>query len=432
MDIFNILNLEEHVEEKEHKKETPKKKTNGNDGQYFKVKQYLDEVTNILFTLQTISNQNYSEFKLELESCLYRLEQIHRKLNNLTIGKLNKEPNFKTISEMFLEMRKPINQHRFFKVLKDDPMLSDTLHLPLYKNNAINSELLMYTKNRESFMELVIKECRAYEDYLKAWEVYYIIRASLNSATITDRDMSKIINKIEFTRKGSILSNSAQTMFIYGNKELVPFYKLYTGNTESEVMVCSLCNSIATKNSLGAYVCRGESFCSQYRDSKKPSFIELKHDGLPIWEINDIYYEFVTLPNIYEQITLNEIQLGLGDDKDRYEYNLYPGIDRDGDILIKSKDTPLIFLIDCKKYKRIVNLVEYEIKDISTIIKVKKLPKDTKFMFVIPDKLIKKEVVQHVRSNSEFNRNGITILTEKEVAGYIKKETQKYLKKAGE
>ena len=408
---------------------TTKKISSGNGngkGSIDIARESLMEIIRILFDLKCIDRSDFNNFSKTLKEKEFKLEQIHRDLSTLQKKEIKNAPIFTTTHEMFLEMMKPIAEHRYFKILKEDLTMKDFIHTPIYMNGDINTELLGKVKSIESFMKVVLNEARGHHDIKAAWTLYSIIRTSLNEASITDSKMYALLREVNKLNRQQILSCRAEHIYKDGSDNLVPFYKLYIGPETEEVVVCSLCKKVANKDISGRYYCSGESFCSHYRDKEQPDFIKIRLNNNPLWIINDIYYEFVTLPNLFEKITLDELKKYLPEDN--FTFYLYPGIDRDGDIRVVSKTSGVSYIIDCKKYKKVLNLINYEVKNLSTVIKIKKLGKDSRFMFVVPGKIAKQGVIDFVREDDNFNKRKVLIFSETEVAKYILKEEEKLRK----
>lgn len=388
------------------------------------IKNKLYETVQILFDLINIPTGDLKQFKKMYSEYLYRLDEISRELI-----KYNKnEIMFTSHVEMFRELTLPLQQHRFFKKITNTfDELKSISSVPIFTNNTINPMLLHLSKEKESYMKLVLDETRAYEDIEKALLLYGTVRSALNRASYLESKMLRVFRRVDSLNIDRIVSTRADEMFTIGDKNYTPFYKPYEYSMDSNPHVCSLCYSVAIKDERGKLKCRGEDFCSYYRDKSKEPFIKVNIPNEDrLWVINDMYYYLVTLPNLFEQITLQMLQKKLPTDE--YIIHLYPGIDREGDLKVISKKTGRVYLIDCKKYMSILTLINYELSSIATLKKVRTLPKNHEFMFVIPGEIIKHSNIEYVKNDKLLNKLNVSIFSEMEVANYILNQEKKYLK----
>lgn len=416
----NEYESEEQANEEQLETVTKKAKTLKSD---IEVLNKLHQMIRILFDLRNLSTDDSSLFKKNFNEHIYRLQELNRELNYIYKNELM----FTNDVEMFRELMLPLKDHRFFKKIANTmPELKAIANVPIYFNGSINPMLLSHSKDKDSYMKLVLDETRAYHDEEKALLLYGAIRSALDKGSYLESNILRTTRMIEKLNKDGIVSRSPHEMFTVGNESFTSFYKPYEKSLQKEVMVCSFCGSVGKIDSRGIYKCRGEAFCSHYRDKSLPPFIKVKiPEGDLLYVIQDVYYELITLPNLFEKITLNKLLEKLP--KDKYIISLYPGIDREGDIKVTSKITERVYIIDCKKYKTILTLVKYELSNLSTLRKIKTLDKNQEFMFVVPGEIAKLSNINYVRNNKSFNKFGALIFSEDEVVDYILKQEKKYM-----
>ena len=388
------------------------------------IRDKLYETIQILFDLINIPTGDLKQFKKKYSESLYRLDEINRELIRYNKSKMM----FTSHVEMFRELALPLEQHRFFnKIINKFEEFKGISSVPIIANNTVNPMLLHLSKEKESYMKLVLDETRAYKDVEKALVLYGTVRSTLNRASYLESKMLRIFRRVDVLNKDRIISARADEIFTIGDKNHTSFYKPYEHSMDDSLYICSFCHSVAIKDELGRLKCKGEDFCSCYRDKSIDRFIKVEISNEDrLWVINDMYYYLVTLPNLFEQITLQQLQKKLP--VDEYTILLYPGIDREGDLKVISKKTGRVYLIDCKKYMSILTLINYELSSIATLKRIKTLPKNHEFMFVIPGEIIKNSNIEYVKNNKSLNKLNVSIFSEIEVVDYILNQEKKYLK----
>lgn len=380
---------------------------------------------NFLESYVNLNNKLRTQNQGEVQRALAELYMQHEVYNNSMMnGPYNKSYQpYKSIQELLHELEyTAIKDSKYLKVLKELPSYEGFLCTPVLINGDINPIIKenFYVLS-QSRVKRLLDICRENAHIPYSNELYTYIRMSLNKASMTLGELQNILKRVEEIDTENILGTSAIEFYLSG------FYgkPLFEEDSyQPEVArFCSHCNRLIQYNETK---CKGHNVCSYYYEKGKPWYREviLNPDDIydRIYTVPDEYYEFVTLPNLFEEILYNILKESLSEDE--YEVTLHPDIERLGDIRVYSKLTGRKYLIDCKNYNNPSNLKKYVLDNNGTLVK-SLINKDSTFIFTVPSHHMSANLLAYISRNKDINRYGYIIKNDRNTADFIIKEDSK-------
>lgn len=394
-------------------------------------KQKAENVNNILLRFlksylrlnDTLRTQNQGEVQIALAELYKELEVYNNSMMN---GPYNKtyQP-YKSIQDLLYELEgKTIKESKYLSILKELPSYEGFLCSTVLINGDINPIIKEnFHLLSQSRVKKLLDICRENAHIPYSNELYTYIRMSLNKASMTLRELLKIIERVQEIDTENILGSSPLEFYLSGPESYgKPLFA--QGSYQPEIArFCNHCNRLIQHNETK---CKGHKECSYYYKKGEPWYREVKlnPDDMydKIYTVPDEYYDFVTLPNLFEEIVYSILRELLSEGE--FEVTLHPNIERLGDIMVFSKLTKRKYLIDCKNYNNPTNLKKYVLDNNGTLIK-SLINKDSDFIFVVPSHHMNANLLAYISGNKDINKYGYTIKNDLNIANFIIKEDSK-------
>lgn len=375
----------------------------------------------------TLNSKLRTQNQGEVQKALAELYKQHEVYNNsMMSGPYNKNYQpYKSVQDLLRELEcETIKDSKYLNILKELPSYEGFLCSPVLINGDINPIIKEnFYLMSQSRVKRLLEICRENSHVSYSNELYTYIRMSLNKASMTLRELQKILERVKEIDTENILGTSAIEFYLSGPESYGKPLFVEDSYQPEVARFCNHCNRLIQYNETK---CKGHSVCSYYYKKGEPWYREvtLNPDDLydRVYTVPDEYYDFVTLPNLFEEIVYNILREFLPEDE--FEVTLHPDIERLGDIMVYSKLTKRKTLIDCKNYNNPSNLKKYVLDNNGTFIK-SLINKDSNFIFVVPSHHMEANLLAYISGNKNINKYGYVIKNDRNIANFIIKEDSK-------